>query len=725
MIEGCYPDTALRTDYGWAEITPVGPVVAGSTGTWSIIYHVGRRGVDDGGVIKVAWRDVSDWESPQFTDAAAPAYSAVATTGPASLRPVFEKQRYIRPWRRCVTVDVFDDFLREGDTLTLTIGDTTGGSPGVRAQTYCQDSFMFRVAVDWCGTWVYTEVPSPSVPIVSGGPHRLVVVVPSVAEPGEPLWVGIRAEDIWGNVCSDYVGEVQIVSVGIEGLPATCRFDPRDRGAKRIEGARCSAPGLCCVEAVDRENGLRAESSPLRGIASVGTHRPYWGDLHGQSEETVGTNSVSSYFHFARDAAFVDFVGHQGNDFQITKETWQKIRTAANAIDEPGRFTALLGYEWSANTPLGGDRNVLFRGSDGPLHRSSHVLIPDRSDEATDCMHVTDLFQALDHRQALVMPHVGGRYADLRFHDPTLEPVIEVYSEWGEFEWFLREALSRGHRVGFTANSDDHKGRPGAAHPGCGSFGVYGGLTCLYARELSREGLWEALKARRCYGTTGQRILLEFAADGHPMGTELKTDRPPELNVRAVGTSDIERIDLFRGLEPIYAVPQAVQRFPDRVRVRWSGQRIRARSRLVRWDGSLTVDSGRIIEAAGYAFDSPVEGIVDVTDRSVSWESVTTGDTDGVILTLDCPPEAGFDFATEVLRHRFCLRDLGRGAIEVDAGGVDMAVTFELLPKAIGREVSFDFREDDLPAGCHPYWVRLLQSDGAKAWSSPIYVVIP
>ena len=54
--------------YGWAEIDPNDPVVAGSTGTWRITYHAGRYGVDDGGVIKIAWRDVSDWQAPQFED---------------------------------------------------------------------------------------------------------------------------------------------------------------------------------------------------------------------------------------------------------------------------------------------------------------------------------------------------------------------------------------------------------------------------------------------------------------------------------------------------------------------------------------------------------------------------------------------------------------------------------------------------------------------------------
>ena len=44
----------------------------------------------------------------------------------------------------------------------------------------------------------------------------------------------------------------------------------------------------------------------------------HWGDLHGQSGETVGTNPAETYFRYARDKAFIDIVGHQGNDFQIT-----------------------------------------------------------------------------------------------------------------------------------------------------------------------------------------------------------------------------------------------------------------------------------------------------------------------------------------------------------------------------------------------------------------------
>ena len=245
-------------------------------------------------------------------------------------------------------------------------------------------------------------------------------------------------------------------------------------------------------------------------------------------------------------------------------------------------------------------------------------------------------------------------------------------------------------------------------------------MTCFYAQELTREGLWEALKARRCYGTTGQRIVLSVTADGHPMGSAFEADAPPEIVVHAIGTAAIERVDVFRGVDCVYAFPETTQRDAKRVRVSWSGQRIRSRSKRVSWDGSLTIDKGMILKAENYAIDSPEEGIQEVAGRSVSWTSTTFGDADGLVLTLD----ALLAFQTRVLGQSVSLGEIDAGPVVVDAGGVDMKVTFERLPIGVGEEVSFAFREDQLEPGCHPYWVRVLQVDGAKAWASPVYVTL-
>ena len=86
--------------------------------------------------------------------------------------------------------------------------------------------------------------------------------------------------------------------------------------------------------------------------------------------------------------------------------------------------------------------------------------------------------------------HIGGRYADIKMaHDARIERSVEVHSDWGTFEWLIQDALEQGYRIGILANSDGHKGRHGASHPGASLFGAYGGLSCLLASELSRAGL--------------------------------------------------------------------------------------------------------------------------------------------------------------------------------------------------------------------------------------------
>ena len=113
----------------------------------------------------------------------------------------------------------------------------------------------------------------------------------------------------------------------------------------------------------------------------------FWGDTHGQSNETLGTNAAREYFEFGRDKAFLDVMGHQGNDFQITGAFWRELNALSEEFDKPGRFVCIPGYEWSANTAVGGDRNVHYRHEGETIHRSSHAQIADAADivdEASD-----------------------------------------------------------------------------------------------------------------------------------------------------------------------------------------------------------------------------------------------------------------------------------------------------------------------------------------------------
>jgi hypothetical protein len=144
--------------------------------------------------------------------------------------------------------------------------------------------------------------------------------------------------------------------------------------------------------------------------------------------------TAESYFRYARDLAFLDIVGHQGNDFQITDAFWAELNRLTAAFDAPGRFVCLPGYEWSGNTGMGGDRNVFFRREGRPIRRSSHILVEGQT--STRAVYRADeLFRALEGEDAMVIAHVGGRYADIKSaHDGRIERSVEVHSTWGTFE---------------------------------------------------------------------------------------------------------------------------------------------------------------------------------------------------------------------------------------------------------------------------------------------------
>lgn len=716
-----------RDDYGWAEISPAGAVTAGSSGTWTLTYHVGEYGIDDGGTLKICWRFASDWGKPQADDPAAPNFYSVRHTGDGRIAHRWDPKGYIRPWQKCLVIDVVEWALSKGDTITVVYGDTSGGSPGTVAQTFREHTFEFKVVVDSFGTGQFVELPQqPEIEIVPDRAAKLVLLAPTRVAVGEPFAAGVKVEDEWGNPAAGFSGSISLSGpTGIEGLPASVDLTPADGGARRLEGLSVGQRGTVTLTATTGE--LAGESNAIDVVEVHAPLRPYWGDLHGQSEETVGTNSVEDYFAFARDMSFLDFTGHQGNDFQITDEFWERIGRNARQFYEPGRFVVFPGYEWSATTPAGGDRNVYYLDDDQPIHRTSHWQVDDGGDTSTDRYPVGELFEQLRQgRPALVVPHIGGRPANLAFHDPDLEPVIEITSAWGQFEWFLREAIERGYRVGFSGGSDDHKGRPGASYPGSSSFGVYGGMTCLLAGELTREGVWEALFARRCYATSGPRILLEATATddagtAHDIGAAFAASRL-RLALRVVGTDEIEEIRLMRGLECLRRWPEPLPREADRLRVVWSGARIRGRDRIATWDGNLTLDGARLDNARGFAFDSANEGIVEQTETSLAWRSVTSGDEDGVVFDVQEEADATLTFASELASFTLPLGDLRDEPFVHDAGGVDLQVRVERLPRGSGREVRLDIDEPLPPGETHACYVRVTQIDGSRAWSSPFYI---
>lgn len=709
--------TLTNLELGSAHIEPDDPIIAGSCGEWTITYTVGEYGMDEGSTLKLAQRYASDWQVPQFDDPAGEAYMTVRTDGPAMLRVRYDTKGYIRPYMKCVVVDVYDGSLRPGDHIILVLGDRSGGGPGVRAQTFCESAHEFQVFVDPTNSCKVIPLPnSPTLPVVAGPPRALRVTLPTQATVGQSVDVHIRGVDSWDNLTAP---------------PENVQLEWKGEGLVQINGTTLTLQEPGQGHVVAKASKRQSCSNPMTIDTDSPTHQKYWGDLHAQTATTIGTGSDQEYFSFGRNQAALDVIGHQGNDFQISDTYWQQLQKTIRQYNEEGRYVVLPGYEWSATTYAGGDRNVYFRQDDAPIMRSSHWLIPDTPhNELSPACPADVLFKRLREEVGLdnvvLAAHVGGRYANLpEYFDEQLGPLVEVMSCWGIFEWMLWDAFEAGYLIGVVANSDGHKGRPGAEGPGAGEFGLAGGLTCILAESLTRDAIIDALQARRCYATTGARIDLNFSIDNQPMGSVLKSDTPVTLRGSVIGSGPLDVLLLYRGRDILQEIrPAEFDHLQDspRIRVTWGGSRIRGRGRRVNWSGTIRVEGTTIREATEVAFDCQADGITEKDAHHVSFHSQTTGDMDGVILWLADPQAGRVFFDSPVLSGEISLDELGDYPVRFDAGGVDMNIRFQRYPTApCTTRLSLEATVEPETLK-QPYFIKAIQCDGEMAWSSPVYL---
>ena len=741
----------LPEHMGSATLTPSGAFTAGSYASLVLTYTAGTFGIDDSGHLKVTWRGTSDMGKPQFTDPAAPNYTTIEASNGAVLERGVDRIN-IRPWVNTLWIRVGRGFLRKGDTITIRLGDTRKGSPGLRLQTNVEPTFEFKVLVDAFATYEFTELEkSPEIALVPGPASRWKALLPSLNIAGEPFRLCVVAEDRWGNPTANGIAPLRFSArPDIKGLPAA-PAKPAADGTLVIEGLQAGEPGDVIIDVTAEDNRPLCRSTPMH-VVTNSPYRHYWGDLHAQSEETIGTNSAEDYFLYARDKAFLDIVGHQGNDFQITESFWASLNALMRRFHNPGRFITLPGYEWSGNTGMGGDRNIFYRTEDRPIRRSSRILVEDGAEP--DCYTAAELFDALErnNEDAVVIAHVGGRYADIGVaHNGRFERAVEVHSTWGTFEWLLHDAFDHGYRVGLVCHSDDHKGRPGATQPGASTFGAIGGLTCYLMPELSRDAVFAALRKRQHYGTTGTRLYLSVNAtfdravacyDDDPalsaaasrqareatMGAIVAAgDAAMSLSIHTIGSAPLDRIDIFHGKELVHtARPYSAGDLGRRVRVMWSGAEYRGRGREVPWMGKAVLEGNRIERLASVNFLNPDKPIAYSRESgTVSWQSVTTGNMAGFDLWLEKERTGTLSIETNIASARCDLAALDQDEVVVEAGGLGRRLRIYRLPEqnsAMSLQITHDVPAKK-SSGDLPVYVRVTQEDGHQAWSSPIYLI--
>ena len=370
---------------------------------------------------------------------------------------------------------------------------------------------------------------------------------------------------------------------------------------------------------------------------------------------------------------------------------WQQTIAAAEHYNDPRRFTAFIGYEWTSNT--GGNnlhRNVIFRDA---ADRASQVepytvYPPYGSDDPVGLWKWMDAYEKKTGGSVLAIPHNGNlsnglmfpmleafgkkldrEYAETRARwerlyeatqtkgDGEAHPFLSPNDELADFEtWdkgnidgsvakkkemlefeYVRSALKNGlkleqqlgtnpYKFGLVSGSDAHTGlaameednffgkttpqepsphRLGATFMNNAKTGVAimdwevaaAGYAAVWARENTREALWDAMERRETYSTTGSRMIVRFFggfefqekdahdrmparvgyARGVPMGGDLRqapAGKAPSFLVAALKDpigANLDRIQVVKGWldakgelhEKVFDVAWSGDRKPD------------------------------------------------------------------------------------------------------------------------------------------------------------------
>jgi hypothetical protein len=505
----------------------------------------------------------------------------------------------------------------------------------------------------------------------------------------------------------------------------------------------------------------------------MGDDQLFWGEIHTHTALSDGNGSPEDNFAIARshldfwamaDHAYDAEVFNTdyrevGADRRLLNDCWDEVQDLCRAHEAPGTFIPFLAYEWT-NYQYG-HHNIYYLDYDQPIRMPPTL---------------PELYDSLSGVEALVIPHHGGYPQGVcgknwDYHDDRMSPFVEIYSLHGSSEepdgirplltrgsWMgpgggggsVQEGLARGYTLGIMASSDSHGQHPGAYD---------NGLIAAYSADLSRPALWSAFRQRRIYGVTGDRISLDFRINGQPMGSVLEPAAARAIEVSAVAWDKVDRVDILRNNSVFHSFVEPRGKENDR------GDRLRFRFMVewgwdVRheheWMGRLQIRDGRILQAIpcyrGPAANRLGRGIRNRDSSACTWTSRTLKPPawgfsrlagEGIAFELEGARDAPLEFTfTCDGRERRIATTPG----EVLNGS---AVTYvdDIPPTNNGAHwrqlqhygkikihqgweagrLSLQLRCQDTAdaaraGGRDFYYARVIQRNGQRAWSSPIWV---
>lgn len=285
----------------------------------------------------------------------------------------------------------------------------------------------------------------------------------------------------------------------------------------------------------------------INGVA----YNIYFGDLHMHSNISrcslhygFHCSEIEDKYRICSDLAGLDFAMCTDHDTMNALD-WARTCETADFVDNNDSFTAFNGYEWTSSMYKDGK----------PNYGHQNILYPDRGElykcRGTGTDSITDLWNKLEGTGALTIPHHTADLVhpfDWNYYNEKYQTAAEIFNVRGSYEYdncemypvnygratvsglSLDSALKKGFKLAFTS---------GGEHEGCG-------VTMVFARELSRPAIYDALKSRRVYGSSGARVIALFYADNVFMGGAIKSDKDIILQLDVKADDDIKQIRLMK-----------------------------------------------------------------------------------------------------------------------------------------------------------------------------------
>lgn len=463
--------------------------------------------------------------------------------------------------------------VKSGATLTFCMGSPVPQKKktnGTRAQLTIQRRRPFTLRIDTSGKGHWSEPEVFTLDVKGNVLKTIKILAPSLAVKNKRFDIILRFEDEFGNLTNN-APENTLIELSHDNLRESLSwklFLP-ETGFLAVPNLYFNDVGVYTIRLKNLESGEIFYSSPIKCLPEE-TQSIFWGMLHGESERFDSTESIDSCLRHFRDEKSLNFYATSSPDSQeeTSPAIWKNLSQHVQELNDDERFCVFLGQQWNSEAPLEGIRQFIYSKDEKPIIRQKEA----RTSSLKKIYKSSTAKEFISIPLSTMSDKAGFNFEEF---DPEFERVVEIYNAWGSSECTKKEgnhypihseskkgfheckegsclqALIKNKRFGFISGGLDDRG-PFSELYEADQDQYVPGLTAILSDTLSRSELFDALYQRRCYATTGDRIILNYTLAQKKMGGELNTSEKPGLEtVRHIegyvaGTSPIETIEIIR-----------------------------------------------------------------------------------------------------------------------------------------------------------------------------------